>query len=162
MRDWRLGTMGFSYSDWAGVFYPKGLPAGEYLRYYSRYFDTVELDTTFHAVPPPERVRRWAEVTPGEFRFCVKATRVVTHETPADRAVLPLLRFLEVARELGPKLAVVLLQYPPSFSSREMPRLAAFLARLPGDVRAVQGGGGGGGAGAELAGSGEAVWVRWG
>jgi uncharacterized protein YecE (DUF72 family) len=47
-----FGTMGFSYSDWARVFYPAGLKPGEYLSHYARHFDTVELDTTFHAVPP--------------------------------------------------------------------------------------------------------------
>ena len=86
MPDWRIGTMGFSYADWAGVFYPPGTKAGDYLEHYAQYFDTVELDTTFHAAPPPERFRRWAEVTPDGFRFCMKMPRAVTHDIlkPAD------------------------------------------------------------------------------
>src|SRR4051812_23520541 len=80
-----FGTMGFSYSDWAGVFYPSGMKPGDYLSYYARHFDTVELDTTFHATPPPERVRRWADVTPEGVRFCVKVPKDVTHEGAIDR-----------------------------------------------------------------------------
>ena len=77
--DWRLGTMGFSYADWAGTFYPAGTKAGDYLARYARFFDAVELDTTFHAVPPAERFRRWAGATPAGFRFAVKTPKTVTH-----------------------------------------------------------------------------------
>ena len=75
MHPIRIGTCGWSYKEWSGVFYPRGMKPGEYLSYYSEQFDSVELDTTFHAVPPPERVRRWASVTPKHFQFCVKAPR---------------------------------------------------------------------------------------
>src|SRR5687768_13678275 len=78
--NWRLGTIGFSYADWAGPFYPRGMKPGEYLPYYARFFDAVELHTTFHAIPPPSRIRRWADATPEHFRFTVKSPRAVTHE----------------------------------------------------------------------------------
>ena len=133
--DWRLGTMGFSYADWAGTFYPPGMKPGDYLAHYARHFDAVELDTTFHAAPPAERFRRWAEVTPAGFRFSVKSPRAVTHDAPPDRAVGPMLEFLDAARALGDKLGVVLLQYPPHLEADQFDRLATFLAALPADVR---------------------------
>src|SRR5688572_19946054 len=114
--NYRLGTMGFSYADWAGgVFYPPGLKPGEYLSHYAKYFDAVELDTTFHATPPPERFRRWADVTPAGFRFAVKTPKSVTHELPPDKAIGGMHAFLDAARRLGEKLGVVLLQFAPSF-----------------------------------------------
>src|SRR5438045_3005701 len=133
--DWRLGTMGFSYSEWAGSFYPKGLKAGDWLSYYARHFNAVELDTTFHAAPPPERVRRWADVTPDDFRFSVKTPRAVTHDAPLDRGVGEMLKFLDAVAEFRQKLGVVLLQFSPSFSARELPKLDAFLGQMPGHVR---------------------------
>ena len=133
--EWRLGTMGFSYGDWTGPFYPPGTKPGDYLAHYARHFDAVELDTTFHAVPPAERFRRWADATPADFRFAVKTPRAVTHDAPPDRSVQPMLDFLGVARELGGKLGVVLIQYPPHFEADQFGRLATFLAALPGDVR---------------------------
>ena len=57
MPDWRLGTMGFGYKEWAGAFYPPGTKPAEYLSYYARHFNAVELDTTFYAIPPPGRTR---------------------------------------------------------------------------------------------------------
>ena len=133
--DWRLGTMGFSYGDWAGPFYPPGMKPGEYLAHYAGHFNAVELDTTFHAVPPPERFRRWADVTPLDFRFAVKTPRAVTHDAPPDRAITPMREFLDAARVLGEKLGVVLIQYPPHFEADQFDRLASFLAALPDDVR---------------------------
>src|SRR5688500_12035907 len=133
--DWRLGTMGFSYADWAGVFYPPGTKAGDYLAHYAKYFDTLELDTTFHAAPPPERFRRWAEVTPAGFRFCMKMPRAVTHDVPPDKGITPMRAFLDAARELGDKLGVVLLQFAPHFEADQFDALAKLLAALPDDVR---------------------------
>jgi uncharacterized protein YecE (DUF72 family) len=130
-----FGTMGFGYADWAGVFYPPGTRPGDYLSHYARHFDTVELDTTFHAVPPIDRVRRWADVTPDGFRFCVKTPRDITHEGSLDRRIDLMRHFLSVMRAFGPKLAVVLVQLPPSCGVDQFESLEHFLGALPDDVR---------------------------
>ena len=78
---WRLGTMGFSYGDWAGVFYPRGLKNVDWLAHYARHFNAVELDTTFHALPDRDRVRRWGDATPPDFRFAAKTPKGITHES---------------------------------------------------------------------------------
>src|SRR5687767_14774231 len=135
MPNWRIGTMGFSYADWAGAFYPEGMKPAEYLAFYARHFDAVELDTTFHATPPAERVRRWTAVTPDDFRFAVKAPRAVTHDTPLARALPRMLQFLDAVRQFGQKLSVVLLQFPPTFSIENVNPLSGFLAGLPPDLR---------------------------
>src|SRR5947209_1294514 len=112
---YRLGTIGFSYPEWVGGFYPRDLKATDYLSFYARYFDCVELDTTFHAVPPAATVRRWAAQVPDDFRFAVKCPRTVTHEGRIDAQISVMSEFLDVMRELGGKLGPVLLQFPPSF-----------------------------------------------
>jgi uncharacterized protein YecE (DUF72 family) len=135
MDNWRLGTMGFSYAEWAGVFYPRELKPGDYLAYYAKHFDAVELDTTFYAVPPADRVRRWADVTPDDFRFSVKTPRAITHDQSLEKGLQPMLQFIDVMRALGKKLAVVLLQFPPSFTIREMGKLDRFLSDMPADLQ---------------------------
>jgi uncharacterized protein YecE (DUF72 family) len=130
-----LGTMGFSYVDWARAFYPRSLRAGDYLSYYSRHFNTVELDTTFHAVPPVARVKHWAGVTPDDFRFCVKTPKAITHEAGLEFRHREMDDFLAVMRAFSEKLAVVLIQLPPSFAIDQFDALRQFLARLPGDLR---------------------------
>jgi uncharacterized protein YecE (DUF72 family) len=130
-----LGTMGFGYSEWAEVFYPPTSKPGDYLSHYARHFDTVELDTTFHATPPIERVRRWSDVTPDHFRFCVKTPKQITHEGALDRRVAEMRQFLDVMRALGPKLAMVLIQLPPSCGIDQIESLERLLKILPRDIR---------------------------
>jgi uncharacterized protein YecE (DUF72 family) len=138
MPDWRLGTIGFGYDDWAGVFYPEGMKSVDYLPFYARHFDTVELDTTFHATPTAERVRHWAAGTPDDFRFCVKSPKDVTHadgRLTAPGRVDAMLRFVDAVREFGDKLGVVLVQFPPSFDAGAAGDLRTFLGAMPQDVR---------------------------
>ena len=136
MPHWRLGTIGFGYSDWQGVFYPKDAKSPDYLSYYARHFDTLELDTTFHAAPTPERVRKWAAAVPEGFRFCVKTPKDITHAPPPlSRRTGQMLEFLDGLGPFGAKLGVVLLQFPPSFDAGDARDLERFLAALPADRR---------------------------
>ena len=127
--------MGFSYREWVEAFYPASLKQGDFLSWYARYFDAVELDTTFHATPSEERVRRWADATPDSFRFCVKAPRTVTHASSLDGNLPAMMEFLDVVQAFGAKLGVVLLQFPPHFGVEERPALERFLGGLPAQVR---------------------------
>lgn len=133
--DWRIGTIGFSYDDWVGPFYPPGRKAGEFLSFYSRHYDTVELDTTFYAVPPIDRMRRWADTVPEGFAFSVKTPKEITHETPLVAAASPMTKFVDVCRALGPKLGPILIQFPPSFEINQFTGLDRFLSQLPADAR---------------------------
>ena len=135
MVDWYLGTIGFSYKDWAGVFYPSGLPAKSYLAHYSQIFNAVELDSTFYGTPPVERVQQWAAATPETFKFCVKTPREITHDLRLAGAQAAMTKFLDTMRFFGPKLGAVLIQLPPSFSDAEVETLNTFLAELPSDLR---------------------------
>jgi uncharacterized protein YecE (DUF72 family) len=133
--NWHLGTMGFSYDDWAGPFYPLRTPSAQYLSFFATQFNAVELDTTFYAIPPVERVRKWHDATPPAFRFCAKVPRTVTHELPTPGAVDELRTFVDVMRTFGDKLGVLLLQFPPSFAIGQFPKLEALLLAAPKDVR---------------------------
>jgi uncharacterized protein YecE (DUF72 family) len=129
--DWYLGTVGFSYKEWADVFYPSGLSPRQYLAYYSQIFNAVELDSTFYGVPPADRVRQWAASTPAAFKFCAKTPRQITHELRLVGAREAMLAFLETLSLLGEKLGAVLIQLPPSLTVAQVDIVAAFLAELP-------------------------------
>lgn len=131
MVDWRLGTVGFSYKDWDGVFYPEQMPSRSYLAHYSQIFNAVELDSTFYGTPPVERVKQWATTVPADFKFCVKTPRQITHDSHPVHSKTEMLKFLDVVTLLGGKLGVVLIQLPPSFTAAEYDALAGFLADLP-------------------------------
>lgn len=132
---WHLGTMGFSYKEWEGVFYPAGLPQRDFLSYYSQFYDAVEMDSTFYGTPTADTVKRWMAVAPADFQFCPKTPRLITHQLRLLNAQAEMNEFLERMLLLGPKLGVVLLQFPPDFSHDEMNHLRLFLKTLPKQVR---------------------------
>jgi uncharacterized protein YecE (DUF72 family) len=80
MSHYHLGTIGFSYKDWVGAFNPTGTAQRDYLTYYCKEFNSVELDTIFHSIPHRTIVQSWASSTPPEFKFCLKTPRVITHD----------------------------------------------------------------------------------
>lgn len=126
----RIGTSGFSYEHWRGVFYPEQLPRPQWLNYYCARFDTLELDNPFYRLPSRATVRDWAVRAPAGFIYSVKASRYITHLKKLNDVVEPLARMLEHYRLLGDKLGPILFQFPPNWR-RNTPRLQSLLDRLP-------------------------------
>ena len=133
--DWYFGTMGFSWKDWQGVFYPEGIESRDFLAYYSRYFNAVEIDSTFYGIPRESYVKRWAEVTKLGFKICAKTPKAITHEKVLVDVQDETRAFLNTMRLLGEKLGTILVQFPPSFTADQMPALVDFLGLLPDDLR---------------------------
>ena len=138
---WRVGTCGISDSDWIGNFYSRGLRTIDRLGYYAERFNAIELNTTFHAIPRREYVKRWTDVTPPNFRFSVKFLKEVTHG-PSDYLVAAQTletakRFFDVIQELGEKLAIVFMLFPPWFSAIHRPTLLQLLDRISCPARLV-------------------------
>jgi uncharacterized protein YecE (DUF72 family) len=113
----RLGTSGFSYDDWVGAFYPGDLPKREWLAFYARQFDTVELNVTYYRVPDRRIVMGWIDRTPAEFLFAVKAFSGLTHER-REPDFAGFLESIEPLRQAG-KLGCILAQFPYSFAPSE-------------------------------------------
>lgn len=110
-----LGTSGFSYDDWIGEFYPPGMPKREWLAYYSREFDTCEVNSTYYAVPRPSTLKAMSDKTGDNFQFVIKANQNMTHQREDNADV-----FENFCRVLEPiiadgKLGCVLAQFPNSF-----------------------------------------------
>lgn len=126
----RVGTMGWGYADWAGVFYPEAAAPRDYINFYAQVFDTVEIDSTFYAIPRENQVKHWGKVTPDDFVFCPKVPRIVTHELRLIDTTPELTTFVRVMGLLGPKRGPMLLQMPPDFTRHELPALQAFLPTL--------------------------------
>lgn len=116
----RVGTSGWSYprgsgpGSWTGAFYPR--TRVDELRFYSRYFNTVEVNSTFYRPCSPEASAKWAERTPDDFEFAVKAWMKFTHERK-DWTEEDIRTFSEGIRPLAEagKLGCLLFQFPASF-----------------------------------------------
>lgn len=75
-----FGTSGFSYDDWVGPFYPNGLRRQDWLLYYAREFNALELNSTFYALPRVSVIESMVRKTGEDFLFSVKAPQKLTHE----------------------------------------------------------------------------------
>ena len=130
MAQARIGTSGWMYQHWRGLFYEPGLRTGAWLERYAEHFDTVEINSSFYRLPPRKTFVSWAERTPAGFRFAVKGSRFLTHlkrlTEPEEHVEL----FFERVAGLGRKTGPILWQLPPNFH-RNDERLAAFLEVLP-------------------------------
>ena len=110
-----VGTSGFVYRHWRGIFYPEDLPAAQMLAFYASRFPSVEINNTFYRMPTEKLLKGWSDGTPGSFTFTLKAPRRITHDAKLQRCEDTLQAFCRAARTLGPKLAVLLFQLPPNF-----------------------------------------------
>src|SRR6476646_11105848 len=131
MAEARIGTSGWLYGPWRGVFYPPKLPHRRELEYLSSKLNSVEINGTFYSLQRPDSFRRWYVETPDDFTFAVKGPRFVTHMKKLSGVETPLANFyasgvLALADKLGP----FLWQLPPNLGY-DADRLAAFFARLP-------------------------------
>jgi uncharacterized protein YecE (DUF72 family) len=120
MKSWYIGCSGFSYKHWKGRFYPEEVPQKKWFEYYCQHFNTVELNVTFYRVPKPEVFRSWYERSPKEFKFTVKAPRLITHYKKFKNITTEIQNFYDiVSTNLDNKLGSVLFQMHPRFAYTE-------------------------------------------
>jgi uncharacterized protein YecE (DUF72 family) len=129
----RVGCSGWNYASWRGRFYPPELPTSRWLDYYSKVFDTVEVNNTFYRLPEASTFASWREQTPASFLVAVKASRFLTHMKRLRDADEPLERLFSRAAALGSRLGPVLYQLPSNFHV-DLPRLETFLRQLPREI----------------------------
>ena len=75
----KIGTAGWDYKDWIGPFYPKQLERAQYLTYFSKFFDILEINSTFYNLPTESMVINWKNRVPDNFRFIIKMWQNITH-----------------------------------------------------------------------------------
>lgn len=133
----RIGISGWTYKPWRGVFFPPKLPHKRELEFAASTFRTIEINGTFYSLQRPSSFQSWAERTPDDFVFSVKASRYITHVRRLRKIEAPLANFFAAGLlKLGPKLGPILWQFPPNFKySREL--LEDFFQKLPKDTEAA-------------------------
>ncbi|OLF18006.1 DUF72 domain-containing protein [Actinophytocola xanthii] len=127
----RIGTSGWLYPPWRGVFYPPKLPHRRELEYLSSKVNSVEINGSFYSLQRPASYQSWREQTPDGFEFAVKGGRFITHMKRLRDIDAPLANFFASGvLALGEKLGPFLWQLPPSLPF-DADQLAAFFAMLP-------------------------------
>jgi len=134
----RLGTSGWSYDEWNHVFYPRR--DTKKLSYYSNFFETVEINTTFYSFPKPTSITSWIKNTPKNFIFASKVPQVITHvkKLAFDKGIEEdFKRFIDLMEPIidRNKMGPILIQLPPSFEFKSIDKLEEFLKIIPNDIR---------------------------
>ena len=111
-----IGTSGYDYPEWKGVFYPQDLKRKDFLSYYATVFNALELNNTFYNMPTAARLLSFYERSDGRLKFSIKANRLLTHEIRRewkDDAKT----FIDAVSPLPQKdsLCSILFQFPQSF-----------------------------------------------
>jgi len=137
-----IGTSGFAYPHWRGIFYPENLPGKDWFLYYVKHFDTVELNVSFYRLPRKEAFASWRKKAGNNFVFAIKGWRMISHIKKLKNCQEEIKKFFEAANGLKSKMlnlksknySIILWQLPPSLKLDSF-RLANFLAMLPGNWR---------------------------
>jgi uncharacterized protein YecE (DUF72 family) len=134
---YRIGCSGYYYSVWKNIFYPQGLPAKDWLSYYSSVFNTVELNGTFYKVPRLSTLKKYADSTPDDFKFSVKMNKFITHNKKLKDSAGEIKKFQDLIYDgLGDKLSCLLFQMPPSFhyNDENLERVLEMVPNTPHNV----------------------------
>jgi len=116
MAEILIGTSGYDYPEWKGVFYPDDLKRKDFLSYYAGVFNALELNNTFYNMPTADRLMSFYERSDGRLKFSIKANRILTHEIrgewKSDSKI-----FIDAVSPLAQKdsLCSILFQFPQSF-----------------------------------------------
>jgi uncharacterized protein YecE (DUF72 family) len=142
---WRVGTSGWSYppssglGSWTGIFYP--LTKTDELKFYSRYFNAVEINSTFYRPCPPKTAESWAKRAPADFEFTIKAWQQFTHKK-GEWTTEEVEEFKQGISPLAEanKLGCILFQFPASFrhTPEMMDRLKSLLSVFEDFPKAVE------------------------
>lgn len=139
-----IGCSGWNYGDdakkggWVGSFYPDANT--KRLVYYSQFFDTAEMDSTFYEKFYSHMTKGtfygMVKATPANFQFSIKVPETITHMKRMDLRKDAITTFNEFLDKVSPlknsnKLGAILFQLPPSFSVSEFKQIEGFLDRLP-------------------------------
>lgn len=127
----RVGVGGWSFAPWRDNFYPRGLPQAQELGFASRQLSAIEINATFYRTQTADSFRRWADESPDDFVFAVKAHRLTTHRKALAGNRPAIDHFLSSGLlELGEKLGPIVWQFAP-VKRFEPEDFEAFLFLLP-------------------------------
>lgn len=130
-----IGAPAWNHKEWVGKIYPPKTKPADYLKHYSQFFNTIELNTTHYRIPTPEQTKKWRSQVSSDFLFCPKVYQGISHER-GGLVDAPLIRgWLQFLENLGTQGGPSFLQLPPSFDYGSKLLLFKFLQGWPAEHR---------------------------
>ncbi len=120
MRKIYIGCSGYYYPEWKGNFYPENISAQEWFKFYTKKFNSVEINSTFYSFPKSSSLKRLYKISPEDFLFSTKVNRLITHIKKLKNVEEEINKFYVTLKEsLKEKLGCLLFQLPSSFAYTE-------------------------------------------
>jgi uncharacterized protein YecE (DUF72 family) len=126
-----VGCAKWNKADLKG-FYPKGVK--DELEYYSRQFNSIELNATFYRIFPADQFANWYEKTPKGFKFFPKLNQEISHWKRLQETKEVVENYLYNASNLKEKLGTVFLQMHDNFAPKDFDRVVAFIEAWPKEI----------------------------
>lgn len=129
-----VGCPSWGEKGWVGTVYPPKTKAADFLHFYSRQFNTIELNSSFYRTPAAENLKQWHKMVPDSFRFCPKIPQMISHIKRLKDTQGILSDFIDNFKLLEENLGMIFLQLPPNFGFKHKELLESFLAGVPKNV----------------------------
>lgn len=110
-----VGCSGWYYKEWRGIFYPKTILPSQYFSFYTQFFNTVEVNSTFYQFPPSQMTEKWYKNSPENFKYTLKVNKLITHIRGLKGVHEEVEKFYELSHNLKNKIGCFLFQFPKSF-----------------------------------------------
>lgn len=129
-----IGTSVWADPSFKDKLYPKGTKPKDYLSIYSKYFNYIELNSTFYGIPPIERIINWKNSVSHIFKFCPKVPQTISHRKNIHEQFIKLESFFKIILKFEENLGVVFMQLPKYFGPNEISNLEKFLEQIPPNI----------------------------
>ncbi len=132
---YEIGCSGWAYDSWKGPFYPLN-PKDDLLKLYSNVFDTVEIESTYYAIPDEKKLNKWYNETPDNFIFSPKLPKIITYDNLLLNVETLFNSYINSIKTLDNKLGVTLIQIPPFLDyTNGINHLKDFIKLFPEDLK---------------------------
>jgi uncharacterized protein YecE (DUF72 family) len=127
-----VGCAKWGRKEWVGKIYPKGTRAINFLDYYLKNYNSIELNSTYHNLLGPTEINAWAiKAKAKDFKFCPKVTKLISHESGFVNTESITIKFLEGVLAFGENLGPIFLQVSEYYNPKERDKLFNYLGTLP-------------------------------
>ncbi len=133
-----IGTSGWHYNHWLGLFYPPDISGYNELRFHAQHFNTVENNSSFYRIAKESTYKTWFRMTPDDYKFSIKLNKLITHgyRLELNEEVAEKVHYILTSTQvLKGKLGAIVIQLPPSFRF-DVEKLEHFLAFFQAEIQA--------------------------
>lgn len=126
-----VGLPEWANEGFPGKIYPTNARSKDFVKYYGRQFNSVELNATLYRIPELSTIERWREAVPENFRFCPKIHQSISHSEDISQCKQLIQEFYQTVLHFETNLGTCFLQLPPVFSTSRLDQLLEFLDHCP-------------------------------